>query len=568
MCHYNGVKMPITKVGKDRIGDNAVDSNILSDNSVNADKIQDGAITNSKISGTANIVGTKFNLPGSSTDFLNSSGAFSTLDTSIVDNVTFNIGVIGFKMAVNEGLTIFNLVDGVVDEFNSESGIDTSENTNVTYDATSDFYSNQAEATYPGSPYLVSDFTSNGTYTAPSTTTAVNLLVVGGGGGGGGCNSAFVAGGGGAGGVIYLNDLPVTSGGTYSVTIGEGGEGGTANASAASIGEDGGDTTFVYSPSVNIIGEGGGGAGYVSGNQRPGGSGGGLSNQPPVGNTGGEGTQASNHPVTSLTDFEGTAYVNSPPSFSSEGNEQVGSFGNDAAGPQVYGFGGGGAGGSNFNHPNGAGQSIKSMGGEGLDYKILDNVTAVGFGGGGGAGRGPHPQSPGGEGGEGDEGGRSGGEGNNEFVNPDTSQMNGVANTGGGGGGSASSQPVAGGAGADGRVVVATSRFLNSNTSMTLISDTFTASSTPSKARIVVFAEITDDLNTDISVSATRDNTTFDAVTLTDTGYVSGSSGTKIFTGSTPLTGSASPQVQLRWKIVGSSLTGANKIHGVSLQWG
>ena len=29
------------------------------------------------------------------------------------------------------------------------------------------------------------------------------------------------------------------------------------------------------------------------------------------------------------------------------------------------------------------------MGGEGLDYKILDNVTAVGFGGGGGAGRGP-----------------------------------------------------------------------------------------------------------------------------------------------------------------------------------
>ena len=55
--------------------------------------------------------------------------------------------------------------------------------------------------------------------------------------------------------------------------------------------------------------------------------------------------------------------------------------------------------------------------------------------------------------------------------------------------------------GIDGRVVVATSRFLNSNTSMTLISDTFTASSTPSKARIVVFAEITDDLNTDISVS-------------------------------------------------------------------
>ena len=46
-----------------------------------------------------------------------------------------------------------------------------------------------------------------------------------------------------------------------------------------------------------------------------------------------------------------------------------------------------------------------------------------------------------------------------------------------------------------------------------------------------------------------------------------GSSGIKIFSGSTPLTGSASPQVRLRWKIVGSSLTGANKIHGVALQW-
>ena len=102
---------------------------------------------------------------------------------------------------------------------------------------------------------------------------------------------------------------------------------------------------------------------------------------------------------------------------------------------------------------------------------------------------------------------------------------------------------------------------------MTLISDTFTANSTPSTARLVVFAEVTDDLNTDINASVTRDNTTFNAVTLTDEGYQTGSSGVKIFTGSTPLTGSASPQVQLRWKIVGSSLTGANKIHGVSLQW-
>ena len=39
----------------------------------------------------------------------------------------FNIGLLGFKMAVNEGLTVFNLVDGVVDEFNDESGTDEAE---------------------------------------------------------------------------------------------------------------------------------------------------------------------------------------------------------------------------------------------------------------------------------------------------------------------------------------------------------------------------------------------------------------------------------------------------------
>jgi len=124
----------------------------------------------------------------------------------------------------------------------------------------------------------------------------------------------------------------------------------------------------------------------------------------------------------------------------------------------------------------------------------------------------------------------------------------------------------AGGAGADGRVVVATSQFLDINTSMTLVSDTFTANSTPTTARIVVFAELPDGTS-DFQVTATRDDSVYNAITLTDTGYVSGSSGTKIFTGSTPLTGTASPQVQMRWKITGTSLTGNNKIHGVSLQW-
>ena len=229
-----------------------------------------------------------------------------------------------------------------------------------------------------------------------------------------------------------------------------------------------------------------------------------------------------------------------------------GGNGGNSGGTGSSGSGGGGAGSTNQNsgHPQGSGAN----GGEGLDYNILDGSTAVAFAGGGAAGSYPSAQ-PTVEGGEGDEGGRSGGDPNGL----------GVANTGGGGGGTYTST---GKAGADGRVVVALSRTLVTNTSMTLISDIFTANDTPSTARIVLFAELPDGTS-DFTVSATRDNTNFNNITLTDEGYAAGSSGTKIFTGSTPLTGAApgQPQVQLRWKVVGSSLTGNNKIHGVALQW-
>ena len=60
------------------------------------------------------------------------------------------------------------------------------------------------------------------------------------------------------------------------------------------------------------------------------------------------------------------------------------------------------------------------------------------------------------------------------------------------------------------------------------MSDTFTASTTPTTARIVVFGELPDGLS-DFSVSATRDNTTFNNITLTDEGYQTGSSVLKYF---------------------------------------
>ena len=89
--------------------------------------ITDGTIVDADISPSASITSTK---TGIATDLTET-------------NNPFNIGVLGFKYAVNKGLTIFNLVDGIVDEFHSEGGVDTSENSNAIYDSTSDFYTNQ-----------------------------------------------------------------------------------------------------------------------------------------------------------------------------------------------------------------------------------------------------------------------------------------------------------------------------------------------------------------------------------------------------------------------------------------
>jgi len=52
-----------------------------------------------------------------------------------------NIMLNAFRISVNGGLSVQNMVDGVVDEFEDETGVDTSTSTNETYNATSDFYS-------------------------------------------------------------------------------------------------------------------------------------------------------------------------------------------------------------------------------------------------------------------------------------------------------------------------------------------------------------------------------------------------------------------------------------------
>ena len=591
--------------------------------------ITDGSITNAKISPSPSIPGTKVNV-----------------DLGIAEAQTpFNIGLLGFKHAVNEGLTVFNLMDGVVDEFNSEDGIDTAENSNATYDATSDFYANSTPNQPLPSPSIQrQSFISPGagTYSVEPTTTAVDVLVIGGAGGGGaGGYNHTSGGGGGAGGLVFYENYPVTPGSTIPLSVGEGGEGGggvnvgllptvsgphpyTPQYQAAiainpersftfynpaegpspghtfyySPGQQGADSVFNVSPAVVITAEGGGAGGgythtaYVGSFEHAflqGGSAGGTgsyntedSNE--SGNAEHSPTQTSNHPVPGLSNdpLPGTP-INARGAFGSAGGVSDG-----VAAPSTYNNsgGGGGAGG-----PGGDGISSPQTGGAGgvgLNYNIADGSTSVGYAGGGGGSASesgdsnpPNAGVPFG-----------GGVGQNETSNASTPFLGGIplgpisaaystgesfpgtdgtANRGGGGGGGMSMPSPAGvglgGIGGSGVIIVAESKGDVANSSMTLISDTFTALTTPSEARLVIFAEIEDDLNTDINASVTRDNTTFNAVTLTDEGYSTGSSGIKIFSGSTTLTGSASPQVQLRWKIVGSNQVNTNKIHGVALQW-
>ena len=493
-----------------------------------------------------------------------------------INSNAFNIGVLGFKLAVNDGITVFNLIDGVVDEFHDNTGVDTAENSNAVYDATSDFFENKSAGPVPNTTEITSYTSGSGNFTAEPTTTNVNVLVVGGGGAGGGTNSDG-AGGGGAGGLIYYPNYPVTGGASYAYVVGAGGA--ETPSSGAGSANNAADSSFNHPSPLPLVGEGGGQGGSAAGFPqsyflgRPGGSGGGIggkvpdmgfvpgytpvaekfgSDALPLPATGlpstptpqgqhyiGTSTQVANHP-TGLS--PNVLPLNSPGGFGNRGG--AGAQATPQTPPDGHrdGSGGGGAGAvGNDNLPTEP-QYTLNPGGAGLAYNIADGSTPVVY----------------------STGGNSGPSNANE-AGVDQSANTGNGAPGGRRAPGGSSQ--VGGAGGSGIVIVSVSQAETTSSSMTIISDTFTANATPSTARIVVFAELNDDINSEISASITRDNTTFNSVTLTDEGYSAGTSGIKIFSGSTPLTGSASPQVRLRWKIVGSSLEGQNKIHGVSLQW-
>ncbi|HSG32663.1 MAG TPA: hypothetical protein VLB82_14095, partial [Thermodesulfobacteriota bacterium] len=62
------------------------------------------------------------------------------IDSSNLRTNDVNIMLNAFRIILYGGIPKYNLVDGIVDEYEDESGIDTGASTNELYDATDDFY--------------------------------------------------------------------------------------------------------------------------------------------------------------------------------------------------------------------------------------------------------------------------------------------------------------------------------------------------------------------------------------------------------------------------------------------
>ncbi len=563
---------------------NKINTRSIQDTTVTSDDIQDNAITNAKVSPSAAIAQSK--VSGLSTSISNLCTSISSVSGK-VGAAANNIGLLGFKMAVNDGLTVFNLVDGIVDEFHDESGTDEGEGSNDLYCATSDYYINStspsgvsvchqagyglenhltntgqiaepaATSSQLGSPVATGTM---GTFTVPAGMTSVAIKVWG--AAGGGDSPADLHGGGGG----YAEGcLAVTGGQTLYVIPGLGGQrggvsggvpqflGGGASPIVPGAGPQGpkagagGGLSGVFNadlvplsnpqysaPQAYIIaGSGGGG----SGNQE-GGYGGGL-----TGNAGGPNQSAQQ------TDAGGDGCRSGGGGDQEQGGQASG--GSEASGCA-------------------AGTGALFEGGVAGKYPSLCAVYGgggAGFYGGGGGGRTSGPSSDG-----------SGGGGSSYYGHPQITSGDTEAGSEGESGGAAdpfypsidgspeTCSALGESSGYPGYVLISGAAPATT-TSTTITSEAFAASSVPTSSRIVVFEEnvATPTLNTDIIASISRDGgSNFTNATLADSGYVTGSSGQRILTGTATISGQPSGQ-SMRWKLALANNT--VKIHGVSLQW-
>jgi len=460
--------------------------NKIGADAVNSGNINNGAVTADDLASTLDLSSKTITLPDGTISF---------------DREYNNIGLLGFKMAVNESLTVFNLVDGVVDEFNDESGTDEAEGSNDYYCGTSDFYQNisfspvSISAGFTTTTITEPDTSSAGTnpgigvgtggsFTVPAGLTSANVKVWGAGGGGGGYAPAGGAGPGGGGGFVSGN-LAVTCGQTLGIFTAEGGEIGWQGSGGAGggLGGDAGGTT-----SEQTSGNGNNGGG---GDQEQGGARGPLQSICRYGQTGGLFFGGDGHFCGGIGGGGGGYYGGGGASYNSTGHR------------------GGGGGSSYYGNP------LISCGATEEGSEISGGGTA-----------------------------------DPDYV---AGTNEGVANP-------------TGADGEDGYVLITGTGCVSSTASTTIVSEPFTSSSVATSARIVVFEENIDTptLNTDIIASVSRDGSTFTNATLSDSGYVTGSSGQRILTGQADISGQPSGQ-SMRWKL--QLANNQVKIHGVSLSW-
>jgi len=500
-----------------------------------------------------------------------------------------NIALLGFKMAVQESLTVFNLVDGVVDEFQDESGTDEGEGSNDNYCATSDFYDNTtctpisagfsiSAITEPQTSVTVTNpaqkDTTLGAFTVPTGMTSANFQAWGGAGGTSGYEETSDGGGGG----YAEGTLAVTASQVIRVAVGEGGapvnhpQTSNGGMGIQNGGGNAGGPSTIPTSGCGARATGGGGASGVlhSDASRP--MGGVLQPEIYIAAGGGGGSGYVNPAVGEADDGpNGAGY---PDIAAGGGGGLTGGVGGFAASTSNYGQARGGGGDQEQGGQAGggtAGSNGSAMaGGAGSPNDPNSGGGGDGYYGGGGGGN-MNPSGPADV--------RTGGGGSSYYGHPQitsgSTEAGGPDYTGGG-----TTQPgyvpgtnngirmavTSGFAfGQDGYVLITGGIPVAQST--TIVSNAFTASSAPSTSRIVVFQENVDTptLNTDIIASVSRDGgSTFTNITLADEGYVTGSSGQRVLSGVATISGQPSG-TNMRWKL--ALANNQSKIHGVSLSW-
>ena len=466
------------------------------------------------------------------------SGCFSVAGTCILNaGITAgdlatqnNATLLALKAASStEQATTTILADGIADSFSNTSGIDTTNSTSLVTSTAGQIGlgtgpdGTGGTITHSGG-YTIHTFTSTGTSTLSMNTasTSVQVLVVAGGGGGGSGANTYGSGGGGGGGGYIENLAFAVSAQAYTVVVGTGGAGGVGTGTG--LGDRGADSYF---GAMKAFGGGGGSNGYAASaiaQCTSGGSGGGCYGYTGGTLSGGASTQTSNNGGTG--------------------------FGNAGGGNSLgAGSGGGGAGGAGTAGGAAGNGKASSISGASVTY-------AGGGGGGGGAGGSSATAAGTGGGGAGtNSGGGNGG--------------NGTANTGGGGGGSgATTNSSAGGNGGSGIVIV---RYLNTSiaTGLTLLSRTFSATTTPSKARLAIQVGSASSftLNTDIDAAVSRDGgTTWATTTLSQLGTTL-EDGTSVYQDNNIDISSQPSGTSMKYRILTHN-SKAITIYGVVFQWG